>query len=79
MMRLRELTTEYYFRNDPNLPHDDLLYQDENLYKQNLKERFSSIKMLLDDLEKNSEKDLVLYAGASRIYLDNMKQCWLKK
>lgn len=79
MMRLRELTTEKSFRNDPNLPHDDLLYQDENLYKRNLIQRFSSIEELLNDLRKSSEKDIVLYAEATKIYLDNMKRCWLGK
>ena len=77
IMRLRELTTEKHFRNDPILPHDDLLYENKDLYRQNLQERFNSIEKLLDSLGKNNKKDIALYAEATKIYLNNMKKCWL--
>lgn len=43
-MRIKELLTEYWFRNDPNLPHDDILYNNLPSYIENLKKRFGNLQ-----------------------------------
>lgn len=79
LMRLRELTTEFYFRHDANLPQDDVLYQNASLYTEVLEERFSLLEDMLDELENDSDEDKRDYAIATRMYLENMKNCWLNQ
>jgi hypothetical protein len=55
-MRIKELLTEYWFRNDPNLEHDDALYSDGIRYVKNLKERFFNVQASIANL-MNSTKD----------------------
>lgn len=55
-MRIKELLTEYWFRNDPDLDHDDVLYSDGPRYVNNLQERFMNVQQAILDLA-NSTKD----------------------
>ena len=56
-MRIKELLTEYWFRNDPDLEHDDALYSDGPRYVQSLKERFANVQQDILKLA-NSTKDV---------------------
>lgn len=60
-MRIKELLTEYWFRNDPNLEHDDALYFDGPRYVQSLKERFANVQQDILKLA-NSTKDAAIHS-----------------
>ena len=55
-MRIKELLTEYWFGNDPDLDHDSKLYANGPAYLNNLKCRFESVQKDILKL-KNSTND----------------------
>lgn len=64
-MRIKELLTEYWYRNDPDLDHDDKLYSNLPEYVNNLRERFNDVQKSISDL-KQSTNDLCIHK-----YCDN--------
>ena len=54
-MRIKELLTEYWFRNDPDLEHDDKLYSNIPEYIKNLKNRFLLVQAELASLSSKAE------------------------
>ena len=74
-MRIKELLTEYWFRNDPDLDHDDALYNDGPRYVENLKQRFRSVQGVILELT-NSTKDahVKLYCQNTSKILDMIEK-----
>ena len=74
-MRIKELLTEYWFRNDPDLSHDDRLYSNLPEYVENLKSRFNSVQNDIMKLQ-NKEKDLDVqkYCKTTSAFLKKLSQ-----
>ena len=51
-MRIKELLTEYWYRNDPDLDHDDKLYANTPEYVKNLETRFKNVQKAIKQLKE---------------------------
>ncbi len=74
-MRIKELLTEYWFRNDPDLSHDDRLYSNLPAYVENLKSRFNSVQNDIIKLQiKEKDMDIQKYCKTTSEFLKKLSQ-----
>lgn len=59
-MRIKELLTEFWFRNDADLDNDEILYSNGEAYVKNLKARFNTVQNALTELKNSTTNGKIL-------------------